>query len=77
MFHTYSFFMALSILTSSYTYSYVSIGSIVRSPVVSKILSIANQRSQLHMAADTIISPFDAVTGDTLDDLVCLYQGKR
>mmetsp|Transcript_22764 Transcript_22764/g.21999 ORF Transcript_22764/g.21999 Transcript_22764/m.21999 type:complete len:231 (-) Transcript_22764:303-995(-) len=68
MFHTYSFFMALSILTSSYTYSYVSIGSIARSPAVSKFLSVVIQRTQLNMA-DTIVSPFDAKTGDSLDDL--------
>lgn len=53
------------------TYSFVSVNSIARSSFSSvRVLATTVSRFQLEMATDSIVSPFDATSASTLDDLV-------
>jgi hypothetical protein len=66
----YQIVIVLSMMTCERTYGFTFFGTVSRSvnrPL--RVMTTAFRRSQLSMAAD-IISPFDAASTSTLDDLV-------
>lgn len=63
--------IVLSIMICRSTYSFISVNSIARSSFSSvRIMTTTVSRFQLDMATDSIVSPFDAASASTLDDLV-------
>jgi hypothetical protein len=66
----YQIVIVLSLMTCERTFGFTFFGTVSRSvngPL--RVMTTASRRSQLSMAAD-IISPFDAASTSTLDDLV-------
>ena len=66
-----SLLIALSLFLCHSSNGFVVIGSIARlSRTAFRTLSVTSRTIQLKMAVDAIISPFDAASSSTLDDLV-------
>ena len=66
-----SMLIALSLLMCQNSNGFVVVGSIARSSRTAfRTLSASSRTTQLKMAVDAIISPFDAASSSTLDDLV-------
>lgn len=67
----HSFVIVLSIMICRSTYSFIAVNSVTRSSFTSaRTFAATISRFQLEMATDSIVSPFDATSASTLDDLV-------